>query len=101
MRSPKISPSSSPTQVVHEHVDAFEEQQKRELSHLKEQLSVANENLKSQQAVVKSMIGEVYVPQDVVKYAQLKLKASRECKQMQDLQLPALLDKRREHGDAV
>ena len=78
--------------IEHEVADPVAEQQARDLKRLEAELKVANEELKGQQAIVKGMVEEVYVPQDIITFSQTKLKASMNTDAMQQLQLPELLD---------
>jgi hypothetical protein len=59
---------------------------------LEEELKEAQAALKEQEAVVKNAGSVVIVPTDVIEYAQQKLKASRACDEMQQAQVPELLD---------
>ena len=79
-------------EIVHEVADPAAVQQDADLKRLEEELTEAQAALKEQAAVVKSIVGDVYVPQDVIAFAQHKLKVSQLCDEMQLLQLPELLD---------
>ncbi len=79
-------------EVEHEVADPAAAQQDAELKMLQDELAVEQEALKAQVAVVKAIVGDVFVPQDVIAFAQKKLAVSTTCDAMQVLCEPELLD---------
>ena len=75
-----------------EAVSNADKAQAAELAKLQERLKAAEVALKAQEEAVKATEGTVIVPQDVINFAQLKLKAAKICDEMQKAQEPMLLD---------
>ena len=89
VRDDDVLPKSPSHALEMESVAA---KQDEELKELEGRLKSVEGQLKAQEEVVKALTGTVIVPQDVVIFAQLKLKASKTCDEMQKAQLPKLLD---------
>lgn len=81
------SPASRASQAK-----SVSDQQSEEKAALEEELGRAKEVLKEREEEVKKFGETVVVPPDVVCYAQLKLKASLVCDEMQQAQVADLLD---------
>ena len=81
-----------PTSPERATVESTDVQQAAYVTDLKDKLKAAQAQLKAQEDVVKSLTSTVVVPQDVVIYAQLKMKAAKCCDEMQKAQVAPLLD---------
>jgi len=79
-------------EVTHEKADPVAEQQERDIKAFEVALNDAQAALKEQVALVKEIVGDVYVPQDVIAFAQKKLQVATLCDKMQVLQEPKPLD---------
>jgi len=79
-------------EIEHEVADPVAVQQEKDLKAFEEELNVTQVALKEQIAVVKAIVGDVYVPQDAIAFAQKKLSVAQLADAMQDAMRPELLD---------